>query len=97
MTNADHRITTALQQDAPPAGDPAFRLQVLERRERQRFRRHALISMAAAVITATVMVVLAVSGGRMYTAGSVVLFAVVLLTASAYLPVFGRLIRRFSL
>jgi hypothetical protein len=97
MTNSDQRITTALQQDAPPAGDPAFRLQVLERRERQRFRRHALISIAAATMTVTVMVVFAISGKPMYTAGSVVLFAVALLTASAYLPVFGRLIRRFSL
>lgn len=97
MTDADHRITTALQQDAPPASDPAFRLQVLERREQQRFRRHALTSIAAATVTVTVMLVLAVVGGRMYTAGSVILFAVVLLTASAYLPVFGRLIRRVSL
>jgi hypothetical protein len=99
VTNTDQRLTTALLQAAPPARDPAFRLQVLERRERQRFRRHALSAVAAAAATVliSVMMLLAVGGGRVYTAGSVMLFAIVLVTAGAYLPVFGRLMRRVSL
>ena len=98
MTNIDERITTVLQHDAPAARDPRFRLQVLERRERQRFRRrgvHALTFGAAVVVVS----VLTVSAGDMaYTAGGVLLFALVLITAAvAYLPEFGRLIRRLSI
>jgi len=49
MTNIDERIATALQHDAPPPRDPMFRIQLLERRERQRFRRRALQALAGGV------------------------------------------------
>jgi hypothetical protein len=95
MTKADERITTALRHDAPPPRDPVFRLQVLERRERQRFRRRALHALAAMAAVAVVSALTASAGGEAYTAGSVLLFAMVLVTtAVVYLPGFGRLIRR---
>jgi len=47
MTNIDERITAALQHDAPPPRDPRFRIQLLERRERQRFRRRTQQAFAA--------------------------------------------------
>ena len=98
MTNVDERITTALRHDAPPPRDPVFRLQVLERRERQRFRRRALHALAGGAAVAVVSALTVSAGGEAYTAGSVLLFALVLITgAVVYLPEFGRLIRRLSI
>ena len=98
MMNADDRITTALRADAPPLRDSVFRLQVLERRERQRFQRRALGSLAAGTgVTATSVLAVA-SGGEAYIAGSALLFALVVSTgALVYLPGFGRLIRQLSI
>jgi len=97
MTNPDERITAALRHDAPAPRDPVFRLQVLERRERQRFRRRAWGSLAATVAVAVLSALTATAGGEAYTAGSVLLFALVLITvAVVYLPGFERLIRRLS-
>jgi hypothetical protein len=95
--NIDERITAALQHDAPPLRDPVFRIQLLERRERQQFRRRTLQAIAA---TGAVLVVsaLTVSAGSMaYVAGSVLLLALVLVTGAIYLPEFGRLISRLSI
>ena len=98
MTDIDDRITAAVRHDAPPPRDPAFRLQVLERRERQRFRRRAVHALAAAAAVASVSALAARASGEAYTAGSVLLFALVLITgAVVYLPEFGRLIRRVSI
>jgi hypothetical protein len=98
MTNIDERITTALRHDAPPARDPAFRLQVLERREQQRFRRRALHALTAGAAVAVVSVLTVSAGGEAYIAGGVLLFALVLVTgAVSVLPEFGRLIRRLSI
>jgi hypothetical protein len=97
MTRIDQRIADALQRDAPPPRDPAFRYQVLERREQQRFRRRALGSLAAAAAVAVVSALSITAGGESYTAGSVLLFALVLVLGGVvYLPGFGRLMRHFS-
>ena len=97
MTNTDDRITRALRQDAPPPRDPYFRLRVLERRERQRFRRRAAHTVAAMAVVAIVSALTATTGGEAYLAGSVVLFALAVTTAAViYVPDFGRLIRRLS-
>ncbi len=98
MTNGDERITTALRHEAPPLRDPVFRLQVLERRERQRFRRRALHALTAGAAVVGVSVLTLSTGGEAYTAGGVLLFALVLVTGTVIvLPEFGRLIRRVSL
>ena len=56
MSDVDARLTAALQADAPPARDPSFRVEVLVRLERARFRRRVarIVSLAAvaAVIAA---------------------------------------------
>ena len=46
----DERLTQLLQQMAPPARDPLFRVKVLERRERKRFRTQ-IATIAAVVLT----------------------------------------------
>jgi hypothetical protein len=97
MTQVDERITAALRHDAPPPRDPAFRLQVLERRERQLFRRRARQALASAAGVAVVSVLTVRGGSEAYMAGSVLLFAlVVVTTAVVYLPGFGRLLRNLS-
>lgn len=96
--NIDERITAALQHDAPPPRDPVFRFQVLEHRERQRFRRRGLQALAGGATVAVVSILTLRTGGEAYAAGGVLLFALVLVTGAVlYLPEFGRLIRRLSL
>ena len=97
MTNLDERITTALQHDAPASRDPLFRIQLLERRERQRFRRQIQQALAAGATVAAVSALTVNAGSMAYVAGSVLLFALVLITGAVVLPAFGRLIRRLSI
>jgi len=55
MNDLDARLTAALNADAPPARDARFRVEVLMRLERARFRRRVGLSVsvaaAAAVLT----------------------------------------------
>ena len=95
--NIDERITAALQHDAPPPRDPLFRIQLLERRERQRFRRQIQQALAAGATVAAVSALTVSAGSVAYVAGSVLLFALVLITGAVVLPAFGRLIRRLSI
>ena len=44
MSDGDERLTAALLADAPPERDPLFRIEVLTRMERARFRRQLLLS-----------------------------------------------------
>jgi hypothetical protein len=98
MTNADERITAALRHDAPPLRDPIFRLQVLERRERQMFRRRTRQALAGAAGVGVVSALTVTGGSETYIVGSVLLFAFVVITAAVvYLPGFGQLIRRLSI
>jgi len=98
MTNIDQRITTALQHDAPPPRDPVFRIQLLERRERKRFRHRVQQALAAGAAVLVVSALTVSTGSTAYVAGSVLLFALVLVSAAVvYLPEFGRLIRRLSI
>ena len=97
MTNIDERITAALHHDAPPPRDPLFRIQLLERRERQRFRRRTQQALAGAAAVLIVSALTASAGSMAYVAGSVLLFALVLVTGAVAMPEFGRLIRRLSL
>ena len=98
MTNIDERITAALQNDAPPPRDPVFRIQLLERRERQHFRRRVQHALAAGAAVLVVSALTLRAGDMAYAAGGVLLFALVLVSAAVvYLPEFGRLIRRLSI
>jgi hypothetical protein len=95
--NIDERITSALQHDAPPPRDPVFRYQVLQRRERQRFHRRTLGALTGAGGVLVVSALTVSAGTMAYLAGSVLLFALVLVTGAIYLPEFGRLISRLSI
>ena len=98
MTNVEDRITTALRHDEPPLRDPVFRLQVLERRERQGFRRRANHAAAAGAGVALVSALTVTAGDEAYTAGSLLLFALALVTGVVVVvPEFARLIRRLSI
>lgn len=55
MTELESRLRVALGADAPPARDALFRLEVLVRRERGRFRRQ-LTLIVGAVCAAAVLV-----------------------------------------
>lgn len=93
MTSIDERIAAALRHDAPPPRDAAFRVQVLERRERQLFRRRSRQAMAAGTAVAVTTALTVSSGGEAYAAGSALLGGLVLvMTGVVYLPTFGRLI-----
>jgi threonine/homoserine/homoserine lactone efflux protein len=95
--DVDDRITAALLHDAPPPRDPLFRIRVLERAERQRFRRSARLAIAGAVGVLLVSVLTVSAGSMAYVAGSVLLFALVVVTGAVYLPELGRLISRLSI
>jgi hypothetical protein len=98
MTDIDARITAALQHDAPSPRDPLFRVSVLERRERQRFRRRTRQAIAGGATLTMVSALTMGTGGDAYTAGSVLVFALAFVTGVVlYLPQFGRLIRRLSI
>ena len=98
MTNIDERITAALQHDAPPPRDPVFRIRLLERREHERFRRRVQQALAAGAAVVAISALTLRAGSEAYTAGGVLLFALVLVTgAVVYVPEFGRLIRRLSM
>ena len=97
MTNLDERITSALQHDAPPPRDPVFRIQLLERRERQRFRRRTRQALAGGAAVLIVSALTVSAGSMAYVAGSVLLFALVLVTGAVVMPEFGRLIRSLSI
>jgi hypothetical protein len=53
VKDLDARLTAALRADAPPARDVMFRVEVLVHLERVRFRRHVMLTVAGAVIAAT--------------------------------------------
>lgn len=48
MSDLETRLTAALGADAPPARDPVFRVEVLIRLERARFRRQVVRALAVA-------------------------------------------------
>ena len=52
MTDLESRLNAALGADAPPTRDALFRLEVLVRRERARFRRQLTLTVAAALAVA---------------------------------------------
>ena len=54
MSDLETRVSAALNADAPPARDALFRLEVLVRLERVRFRRRVTLAVAAAAMLAAV-------------------------------------------
>ena len=54
MSDLETRLTSALNADAPPAHDPVFRVEVLVRLERERFRREMLRALLGLTIVPAV-------------------------------------------
>jgi hypothetical protein len=57
MSDLDPGLTAALREDAPPAHDVMFRVQVLVRLERALFRRRVTLTMAVAAAAAVLLAV----------------------------------------
>ena len=57
MSDLDARLTAALHADAPPAHDVLFRVEVLVRLERARFRRRVIRTMTVASAAAVFVAV----------------------------------------
>jgi hypothetical protein len=90
----DERLTQLLLRNAPPLRDPLFRVQVLERRERQRFRRSVLQLLGAVgAISMSLAVDVGMSGGMFEMARPAILGAAVAVAVSVYVPLLLRLWR----
>ena len=57
MSDLDSRLTAALNADPPPAQDAKFRVEVLLRIERARFKRRVLMALAVAFAAAALVAV----------------------------------------
>jgi hypothetical protein len=57
MTDLETRLTAALHADGPPARDPMFRVKVLERLERERFKRQVFQTIVVAAVLGLVAAV----------------------------------------
>jgi hypothetical protein len=104
MSDLETRLIAALHADAPPARDPVFRVEVLVRLERARFRRRV----AGAVAAVGVLAILAAVNVRVlgdWMAADQQHFWIVALAAAAALwsipvvmiePRFRRVVRAFG-
>jgi hypothetical protein len=88
MTDLESRLNAALRADAPPERDAVFRLDVLVRRERARFRRELTLTVAAALGVAILGAMNAHALGAWVgaDAGRLVIVAVLAAAAVAALP-----------
>ena len=57
MSDLDSRLTAALNADPPPARDARFRVEVLLRIERARFKRRVLMTLAVAFVATALVAV----------------------------------------
>lgn len=89
----DEQLRHLLQRNAPPERDPLFRIKVLERRERQRFRRHVALLLSAILAIVAILALGASVGGRLNEVARVV---VVLIAVTVYAPALMRLLRGYK-
>jgi len=93
----DDRIGELLRADAPAAHDPLFRISVLERRERNRFRQHALMLGGIALALSVIAAIGIGAGGDTAVTAVVLVIAVILAAAyTLYRPAVTRLLQRFG-
>jgi hypothetical protein len=92
----DERIATVLRENAPPQRDAMFRIAVLERLERQRFKRR--LSLLAVAAAAVVVLVSLGYGARSNASGSIgvlLLCAVLAVSVFRHAPVLTHFARRW--
>jgi len=93
----DQRIAQLLNANAPPERDPLFRIQLLARRERQRFRRRALLILCAMLTLVVVMSSAYRSSASLAETASIVLLGLSLAGLAIYFPVVAQVLRRSRL
>jgi hypothetical protein len=90
----DERLTQLLLRNAPPSRDPLFRVKVLERRERRRFRRNVVQLVGSVAMLAMILAVSVGLTGETYEAARIaVLGAAAAVAVCVYVPLFVRLWR----
>jgi hypothetical protein len=90
----DERLSQFLLRKAPPERDPLFRVKVLERRERLRFRRSVLQLVGSVVAIAVALAVGFRVGEGTYEVARAGLFAAAFgVAVTVYLPLLMRLFR----
>ena len=100
MSDSDIRLTAALNANAPPEQDPKFRVEVLLRTERARFKRRLVMMVAIALVAASLMAWIAVDTWSFWlvaAAAAVAMFFVsgVPMEAIPGFSVFARTFRRW--
>ena len=91
----DERLGRLLREDAPSDRSALFRLGVLERRERQRFRKRSTVLAVAAVVLAAIVAIGFNAGIDLFaTAAIVVLCALLVLAFLVSAPGVAILLRR---
>jgi hypothetical protein len=94
--DANERIGELLHSDAPAAHDPMFRLSVMERRERKRFRNRSLMVLAGGVVVAVVVVAaMAIGGQALDAAGFLALTGLAAVVYFRRPPQIEQILRRF--
>ena len=93
----DEKVAGLLREDAPPARDPMFRLGVLERRERERFRLRTWLMRAGGLLVAVIALV-GVSQGSDVAQTTIALLVLAALAMGyvLYRPTVTRLLQRFG-
>ncbi len=93
----DEKLAGLLLGDAPPVRDPLFRLGVLARRERQRFRRRSLMLSAAMLVCIAFFVTATVTDAGMFeTFGALALGAILVVSYFLYAPVLTQVLRSLA-
>jgi hypothetical protein len=92
----DERIGELLRRDALPERDPAFRISVLERRERKRFLRQSAMLAAFGLVLALIATVgITIGGDAAVAAVALVILAALAIAYMRYEPIVARIIERF--
>jgi hypothetical protein len=85
--DSDASLSRFLLGDAPPVRDPIFRLRVLARRERQRFRRRSVMLFAAALACVVFLyTATATDAGALQAAAALALGLVLAVSCTLYAP-----------
>ena len=92
----DERIATVLRENAPPRRDPRFRVAILERLERQRFKRRLLLLAVAAIAVVTLVSIgYGARSNASDSIGVLLLCAALAVSAFRYAPVLTYFVRRW--
>lgn len=82
IDDLDERLGGWLRADAPPERDPLFRVALIERRERQRFRRRSRALLSAAAASAVLPAVAFTVAPDPFAAGLIAALCMALIAAA---------------